>query len=96
MRDRFGLEKLRVDLFLKRARLVKRRSLASKLCGNGWVTLNGRLAPPGKSVRVGDEIAIRYPREKVIIRVEEIPATPAKGQSCYTVISSEKIEEEIY
>lgn len=96
MQDKPGLEKLRLDLFLKRSRLVKRRSLASKLCENGWVTLNGRQIAPGKSVRVGDEVSIRYPREKVLVMVDMIPRTPAKGQSCYTVISTEKIEEEIY
>ncbi len=89
-------DKLRLDLFLKRSRLVKRRSLASKLCENGWVKLNGRQAPPGKGVRAGDEIEVRFPREKLLIRVDEIPKSPARGQECYTVISTEKIEEELF
>jgi len=88
-------DKLRLDLFLKRSRLVKRRSLASKLCENGWVKLNGRQAPPGKGVRTGDEIEIRFPREKVLIRVEELPKRPAKSQSPYTVISTKKVEDDL-
>ncbi len=88
-------DKLRLDLFLKRSRLVKRRSLASKLCENGWVKLNGRQAPPGKGVRTGDEIEIRFPREKVLIRVEELPKRPAKSQSSYTVISTEKVKDDL-
>ncbi len=95
MRDSEKPDKLRLDLFLKRSRLAKRRSLASKLCENGWVKLNGRQAPPGKSVRAGDEIEIRFPREKILIRVEELPRRPARGQSSYTVTSTEKIEDDL-
>ncbi len=95
MRDSEKPDKLRLDLFLKRSRFVKRRSLASKICENGWVKLNGRQAPPGKGVRAGDEIEILFPREKVLIRVEELPRSPAQGQSSYTVISTEKIEDDL-
>ena len=96
MGDSNKSDKLRLDLFLKRSHLVKRRSLASKLCENVWVKLNGRQAPPGKGVRAGDEIEIRFPREKVTIQVEELPRSPARGQECYTIILSEKIEEELF
>ena len=41
-------ERLRLDLFLKRSGLVKRRSLAATLCDNEYVKLNGRPAGPGK------------------------------------------------
>ena len=95
MGDSKKSDKLRLDLFLKRSHLVKRRSLASKLCENGWVKLNGRQAPPGKGVRTGDEIEIRFPREKVLIRVEELPKRPAKSQLSYTVISTEKVEDDL-
>ena len=95
MGDSKKSDKLRLDLFLKRSHLVKRRSLASKLCENGWVKLNGRQAPPGKGVRTGDEIEIRFPREKVLIRVDELPKSPARGQSSYTVISTEKVKDDL-
>ena len=84
-----------MDLFLKRSRLVKRRTLAATLCDNGYVSLNGRTAQPGKSVRVGDRIEVRYARKKVLVEVMEIPGKSGKGEF-HKVIMEEAIEEELY
>ena len=93
--ERRGLTpRLRLDLFLKRSRLVKRRSLAATLCENDYVILNGRPAPPGKSVREGDRIEVRYARRKVLVEVTGIPETPRKGQEFYKVLREDVIEEE--
>ena len=89
--------RLRLDLYLKRSRLVKRRSLAATLCQNGYVKLNDREAPPGKNVRIGDHIEIRYARERLLVEVAELPATNRKDtQSAYTIISREPVNEEIF
>jgi ribosomal 50S subunit-recycling heat shock protein len=96
MNDGVSSTLLRVDMYLKRSRLVKRRSLAATLCENGFVTLNGRPAPPGKSVRRGDRIEVTYARKKVLVEVMEIPETPKRDQECYRVIREEKIEDELF
>ena len=68
--------RLRMDLFLKRSRLVKRRPLAATLCDNGYVKLNGRETAPGKTVKVGDRIEVQYARRKVLV---EEPRYRGKG-----------------
>jgi len=89
--------RLRLDLYLKRSGLVKRRSLAATLCQNGYVKLNDREAPPGKSVRIGDHVEIRYARERLLVEVAELPKTHRKdAQSSYSVLSREPVIEEIF
>jgi ribosomal 50S subunit-recycling heat shock protein len=89
--------RLRMDLFLKRSRLVKRRPLAATLCDNGYVHLNGRETTPGKPVKVGDRIEVRYARRKVLVEVIEIPGKGAsKKDEYYKVLREEEIEEELY
>jgi len=39
---------MRLDLFLKMSRLIKRRSLAKEICDAGCVQINGRIAKAGR------------------------------------------------
>jgi ribosomal 50S subunit-recycling heat shock protein len=87
---------LRLDLFLKRSGLVKRRSLAATLCNNEYVNLNGRPAGPGKSVKAGDRIQIRYARKKVLVEVTEIPGKQVKKGQGYKILDEQVIEEELF
>jgi ribosomal 50S subunit-recycling heat shock protein len=88
------VDRLRLDLFLKRSRLVKRRSLAATLCDNGYVILNGRPAPPGKNVREGDRVEVTYARRRVLAEVTGIPGTARKDQECFRIIKEEVIEDD--
>ena len=86
---------VRLDLYLKRSRLIKRRTLAAAACENGYVLLNDRQAPPGKQVRVGDRLEIRYPNRRTVVEVTGLPAGSARGQDCYRIIRSERVTEEL-
>ena len=89
-------DRLRLDLFLKRSGLVKRRPLAATLCDNGYVTINGRPAGPGKAVKVGDRLEVRYARKKVLVEVTEIPGKSVKKGEGYKVLNEEIIEEDLF
>jgi ribosomal 50S subunit-recycling heat shock protein len=89
-------ERLRLDLYLKRSGLVKRRSLAATLCDNQYVNLNGRPAGPGKAVKLGDRLEIRYARKKVLVEVTEIPGKQVKKGEGYRVLSEEVVEEDLF
>ena len=89
-------DRLRLDLFLKRSGLVKRRSLAATLCDNDYVTINGRTAGPGKTVRVGDRVQVRYARKQVLVEVTAIPGKQAKKGEGYEILQEEQIEEETF
>jgi ribosomal 50S subunit-recycling heat shock protein len=49
---------MRLDLFLKNTRLMKRRSAAKATAAGGRVLLNGRAAKAGREVRPGDVITV--------------------------------------
>jgi ribosomal 50S subunit-recycling heat shock protein len=87
-------DRLRLDLFLKRTGLVKRRSLAATLCDNEYVNVNGRPAGPGKSVKAGDRVQIRYARKKVLVEITGIPGKQIRKGENYTVLNEEAVEEE--
>lgn len=51
---------MRVDKFMKNARLIKRRTVGKAACDGGRITVNGKDAKPGTRVKVGDIITIAY------------------------------------
>ena len=89
-------DRLRLDLYLKRTGLVKRRSLAATLCDNEYVHLNGRAAGPGKSVKAGDRIQIRYARKKVLVEVTGIPGKQVKKGEGYKLLDEQIIEDDLF
>ncbi len=60
---------MRLDLFLKTARLIKRRTNAREMCESGRVIVNGREAKPAKEVKPGDVIMVLFSSRRVEIEV---------------------------
>jgi ribosomal 50S subunit-recycling heat shock protein len=71
------MDELRLDLYLKRCRLIKRRALANAACSEGLILLNGAAARPGKKVRVGDRLNLRHGGRLLELAVV---ALPRKGE----------------
>lgn len=65
---------MRLDKFLKVARIIKRRSVANEACGHERVTLNGKDAKPSKEVKVGDICTVRFGDKALVFEVLAIPA----------------------
>ena len=42
---------MRLDVFLKTSRLIKRRTLAKEYCDEGWVLVAGVPAKPGRELK---------------------------------------------
>jgi ribosomal 50S subunit-recycling heat shock protein len=71
---------MRLDKFLQLSRLIKRRTMANRLCDAGRVTLNGHRAKPAAEVEVGDLIGVNFGSRQIVARVLRIPGgrpTPA-------------------
>lgn len=51
---------MRIDKFLKNARIIKRRTIAKEACEQGRVLINHKVSKPGDDVRVGDIIQINF------------------------------------
>lgn len=49
----------RIDKWLWAARIYKTRTLASDACKNRRITINGALAKPSRTVKVGDQVGVK-------------------------------------
>jgi ribosomal 50S subunit-recycling heat shock protein len=87
---------MRLDLFLKISRLVKRRTLARELCDAGRVLVNGHEAKPGKEIKAGDTITLKYTSRTLDLKVLDMPVSPKKApaETFYTVTSETKLPRE--
>jgi ribosomal 50S subunit-recycling heat shock protein len=85
---------VRLDKFLQVSRLVRRRTLANRLCGAGRVTVNGRRADPADAVRVGDIIDVEVADRRIRARVRDVPATPRPDADYCEILSDAFRSEE--
>jgi ribosomal 50S subunit-recycling heat shock protein len=80
---------VRLDKYLKVARLAKRRSEAKDATDAGRIECGGRPLRASHAVKIGDELTIHYATRTVRIRVEAVPERPLPKQaaaSLYTVL----------
>ena len=89
---------VRLDLFLKTSRLVKRRTVAQEMCGAGRVLVNGQQAKPAKEIGPGDTLRLSFSTRAIDIEVLSIPASSKNVKSLpeelYRVISDQRISRE--
>ncbi|HKE36698.1 MAG TPA: RNA-binding S4 domain-containing protein [Candidatus Baltobacteraceae bacterium] len=86
---------MRLDKFMKVARLSKRRSEAHEALEHGRITKDGKSLKPGYQVKSGDVLEIHYATRFVTVRVVEVPlrVTPAiKPADLYEVLDTRKDE----
>ena len=66
---------MRLDKYLKVARLIKRRTVAHEACDNGLVTVNDKPARASYDVRVGDVISLRFGQRTLTVEVLSVQET---------------------
>ena len=82
---------MRLDLFLKRSRLIPRRALAQQACAAGAVSVNGQVSKGGKSIKVGDLIECRKRNGTLRVRVACLPGSdPPRNEaaSLYEILGN--------
>jgi ribosomal 50S subunit-recycling heat shock protein len=86
---------VRLDKFMKVARLSKRRSEAHEALVHGRITKDGKELKPGYQVRPGDVLQIHYATKYVTVVVREVPLrmTPGvKPADLYEVVDQRRDE----
>lgn len=80
---------MRIDKFLKVSRILKRRTVANEAVKGGRVSVNGRDVKPAYSLKVGDEVEIRFGDETVKFRVTSLKETVRKEEAAtlYEIIN---------
>jgi ribosomal 50S subunit-recycling heat shock protein len=66
---------LRVDEFIKAARLLRSRSLAKRACDLGFVKLDGKIVKASKEVAVGQRITLDLPIRYLEAEVLSLPGS---------------------
>lgn len=61
---------MRIDLFLKEARIIKRRTIAKEYCLRGLVLINKKEAKPSSEVNDGDIINVTFGEKNFDIRAK--------------------------
>ena len=90
---------MRLDLYLKRCCLTKRRSEAKRACENGIVTLDDRPAKAGREVHTGQRVAIRFTDRHLEVEILKLPernVSKKAAPSFYRVIRDEAREPELF
>lgn len=79
---------MRLDKYLKVARIIKRRTVANEACDAGRVIVNGKTARASYDVKVGDVIEISFGSRQFKAKVTAVSETVKKDDAAglYTII----------
>ncbi|UCD17859.1 MAG: RNA-binding S4 domain-containing protein [Candidatus Zixiibacteriota bacterium] len=70
---------MRLDQYLSKVGLIKRRTVAKQLCDNGIVKVNGHRSKPSHEIKTGDIISVGGNRP-VAAEVLEVPGGSIKKE----------------
>lgn len=86
---------MRLDKYLKVARILKRRTISKELAANERVIVNGKPAKPSYEVKLNDEIEVIFGRRHLKVKVLAIKEVVRKNDAdiLYEVISEWMDEE---
>lgn len=83
---------MRLDKYLKTARILKRREAAKELALQERVQINGRIAKPSSEVEVGDILILEFGNRILEVEVKDTPkqANKEKAALMFEVLRQEK------
>ena len=87
---------MRLDKYLKVARILKRRTISKELAENSRVLVNGKVAKPAKEVNIGDVIEIIYGNRVLKVKVNDIKEVVKKNDATvlYEVLDEYYIQQD--
>ncbi len=66
---------MRIDKFLKMARVIKRRTIANEAADNGRISVNGKIVKASYEVKIGDIVEIKFGDKISKFEILQIPAS---------------------
>jgi ribosomal 50S subunit-recycling heat shock protein len=84
---------MRLDKYLQASRLIKRRTLANRLCDAGRVTLNGHKAKPAAEVRAGDLLGVNFGTRRMIVKVLRLPEGRPSPDALYEIVEDQRMPD---
>ncbi len=85
---------MRLDKYLKVARILKRRSVSKDMADSERVYVNGKMAKPAHQLKENDLIEIVFGQKKLTVKVLMIKENVRKedAEHMYEIVSEEYIE----
>ena len=85
---------MRLDKFLKVARIIKRRTVANEICDKGYISVNGKVAKPSTTLKLGDKLTIFFAKKEVEYEVLELKDSTKKEDATkmFRIISEKNRE----
>lgn len=86
---------MRVDKYLKTARILKRREAAKELALQGRIQINGRIAKPSTEVEVSDVLRLEFGYRILEIKILDIQKQVSKQNASllFEILKEEKIDD---
>jgi ribosomal 50S subunit-recycling heat shock protein len=83
---------MRIDQFLQKTGILKRRSLAKEFCDKGAVAINEKTAKASHIVASGDTLTVKFTDRRCHYRVLGLPLGNVKKESRgeYVTLTSEE------
>ncbi|MCL0312883.1 RNA-binding S4 domain-containing protein [Apilactobacillus sp. TMW 2.2459] len=72
---------MRLDKFLKTARIIKRRTIAKEIADQGRILVNNRVAKSSTDVHPSDKMIIKFGNKTLTIQVHEVLETTKKADA---------------
>jgi ribosomal 50S subunit-recycling heat shock protein len=91
------IKNVRLDLYLKTSRLLKRRAIARQMCDDNRVLVNGHEAKPAKEVRPGDVVTLRFSSRIIDLEVLGLATASSKKrppEELYRIKSETRLPRE--
>ena len=87
---------MRLDKYLKVARILKRRTVSKELAANERVVVNGKTAKPSTAVKAGDVIEVTFGSRCLVVRVLDVRDNVRKNEAgdLYEIIEERTVSEE--
>jgi len=87
---------MRIDKYLKIARVIKRRTIAKDILDFGFVKINGKVAKPSSEVKIDDIIELTLGERILTIKVKNIVGVTKKEDSSglFEIISDQMISNQ--
>ena len=72
---------MRLDKYLKVARIIKRRTVANGACDAEHVSVNGRTVKASYDVKVGDVIEVTFGQRTLKVKVSDVREHVGKNEA---------------
>lgn len=84
---------MRIDKYLKVARVIKRRTIAKDILDLGFVQINGKVAKPSSEVKIDDVLTLTLGERTLVIKIKSILPYPKKEQisEMFEILSESKV-----